>query len=707
MSDQSGESTGVVGRANRIVTGAIVGLVAVAAIGVWLVFEFVGSERERDLRNWQVRMAIVADGRAASVQDWVDQQFAVVRDLAVNQSLQLYVTELNLGISDPDGEPAELSYLRNLLAVTAERSGFSIPPIQGGIPANVEQAGLAGIGLVGVNGETLVASPGMPPLTPDMRAVVAQAGSGVQSVHDLNLGLGDVPSMGFAAPIYAIQDDTGKTDAIGVVFGVRPIGADLFDRFQQPGDTLSSSETFLVRRTGGLIDYLSPLADGTSPLIRSLDVGTQDLAAAFVIESPGRFATKRNYANAEVLVTGRALVRVPWFLVRTLGAEEAFTEIETRSTTLLTVFLLIVGVFAAALVAVWRHATSIREAQSAERYRITAELFTNVTEFLRAVTDNMPDPIFAVDREGKYTFANMAAAKEAGLHPREMVGKLLSGVIGPARARPFQELNNQVIASQQPASRILRWDDEDRLRIVRSDHEPLPQTRLRPAGALVILKDLTEISTERDRRERALQQLVQTLMGVVDRRDPFSGNHSARVAEVARCIADEMGLDEVQQETVQIAGSLINLGKLLLPRQLLTKQDELNDEERETLRQSVQNSADLLEGVDFEGPVLATIRQMQAHWDGSGPQGLSGENIEVTARVLAVANSFVGMASARAYRDAITFNRACAILQDGAGSTFDRRPVSALINYLDNRGGREQWLHFGERPDIPNDAPGE
>ena len=149
------------------------------------------------------------------------------------------------------------------------------------------------------------------------------------------------------------------------------------------------------------------------------------------------------------------------------------------------------------------------------------------------------------------------------------------------------------------------------------------------------------------------------------------------------------------------------LGKLLLPRELLTKQDELTDDERETLRLSVQNSADLLAGVDFEGPVLATIRQMQAHWDGSGPQGLSGEAIEVTARVLAVVNAFVGMVSARAYRDAIPFNRACAILQDGAGTTFDRRPVSALINYLDNREGRDKWSHFSERPEIPGDPSDE
>jgi PAS domain S-box-containing protein len=707
MSDQIGDKKDVAARANRIVMGGVAGLVAIAAIGVWLVFEFVDHERERDLENWRSRMAIVADGRAAAAQDWIDQQFEVVRGLSVNQSLQLYVTELNLGISDPEGEAAELSYLRNLLAVSAGRAGFFVAPDRDVVPANIERTGRAGLGLVGAAGEVLVASPGMPPLTAEMRAVVAQAASGEPSVHDLNLGIGDAPSMGFAAPIYAIQDDTGKTEAIGVVFGIRPVGEDLFSRLDQPGESLDSSDTYLVRRNGDMIEYLSPLADGTDPLKRSLHIETEELAAYFGVENPGAFATKKNYAGDDVLVTGRALASVPWHVVRTVGVEEAFADIEDRSSTLLTVFLLIVVLVAAALVAVWRHATSVRAAQSAERYRVTAELFTNVTEFLRAVTDNMPDPIFAVDREGKYTFANMAAAREVGLHPREMIGKLLSGVIGPVRARSYQDYNEQVILTQEPASRVLRWEENERTKIVRADHEPLPETRLRPSGALVMLTDLTEVTAERDRRERSLHQLVQTLMGVVDRRDPFSGHHSARVAEVARRLAEEMALDTVEQDAVEIAGSLINLGKLLLPRDLLTKVDELTEAERSALHESVQGSADLLEGVDFEGPVVETIRQMQAHWDGSGGEGLGGENIVVTARVLAVANAFVGMVSPRAYRDAITFNRACAILQEGAGTIFDRRPVSALVNYLDNRDGRAQWAHFGERPELDGGPSGE
>lgn len=708
MSEQIAEASALTKRVDRIVLVAGIALAVVAAVGVWLVFEFVGAEKARDLRSWQDRMGIVVDSRAAAVGEWVEQQYGVLRGLAENQSLQLYMTELSLGLAEEeDEEPAELTYLRNLLTVTAERTGFQ-EPLQGpDVPANVQRTGVAGIGLTDPLGKPIVSSAGMPQPDPGLRQAVAAATGGARGLYDLHLGASQQPSIGFAVPIYAVQDETGRTEAIGTVVGLRLVGDDLFGRLAQPGETLETAETYLVRSDGTTVEYLSPLADGTEPLRRKLALDTEELAAAFVFDSPGGFATKRNYERSEVLVTGRTLAMVPWRLVRAVGTEEALTEIETRSSAMLIVFLLIIVLVAAALVAVWRHATSLREAKAAERYRITAQLFTNVTEFLRTITDNLPNQIFALDGDGRYTFANMAAATEVGMHPRDMVGKLMSGVLGPVRARLYQRINHRVIDDQEPIFEVHRLEDGGERRVVRSNHLPLPKTTLRPAGALVLLDDLTEVSAERDRRERTLRQLVQTLMTVVDRRDPYSADHSARVAEVARVIATEMDLPQVAADTVEFAGSLINIGKILVPSALLTKTDELTDEERETLRQSVQHSADLLEGVEFDGPVVESIRQMQERWDGSGPRGLAAEEIEMGARVLSVANAFVGMVSARAYRDAMSFNRACGILQDGAGTVFDRRPVSALVNHLDNRGGREKWAHYGDRPESEGDTPGE
>ncbi len=705
MSDQAAIATNR--RVNRIVIAAGLALIVLSAVAIWLGVSFVKSERDRDLQSWQVRMGIVADGRTAAVQDWIDQQFEVVQGLSENQSLQLYMTELALGITEDGDEPGEVTYLRNLLTVTAERTGFVVRQSSGAVPANVERTGLAGIALTDARGTTIVTSIGMPELTAAMRQATATAVSGVAAVFDVTLAPSGVPIMGFAVPIYAVQDDSGRAEPIGAVFGLRLVDERLYDLLPQPGDTLETSETYLVRTEGAAISYLSPLRDGTDALRRSLDQSTPDLAAALAIESPGGFGARRNYDGAQVLVTGRALARVPWVLVRTVQTSEALAEIEARSRTLVIVFALIVIGVGIALIAVWRHATSLREAEASERYRVAAELFTNVTEFLRAVTDNMPDPIFAVDREGKFTFANMKAGQDADLHPREMVGKLMSGVIGPVKARVFRDLNARAIAEQRPVSQVHHWEDDGEDHVIHSNHLPLPQTKLRPEGALVLLADLTDVTEERDRRERTLNQLVRTLMAVVDRRDPFSANHSARVAEVADAIAQEMELPEVTRDTVVIAGSLINLGKTLVPRDILTKTADLTEDEREILRRSVQSSADLLEGVEFDGPVVDTIRQMQERWDGTGPRGLTGEEIEVTARIVAVANAFVGMVSARAYRDAISFNRACANLQENAGSQFDRRPVSALINHLDNRGGREAWSHYGQRPEIDGNGHAE
>jgi len=110
---------------NKVVLAAGILLFAVAAGGVFAVFEFIKGERQRDFQSWQVRLGIVAYSRAAAVEEWIDAEFAVMRELAENASLQLYMTELALFEGDRsliDDEPEQATYLRNLLTATADRS---------------------------------------------------------------------------------------------------------------------------------------------------------------------------------------------------------------------------------------------------------------------------------------------------------------------------------------------------------------------------------------------------------------------------------------------------------------------------------------------------------------------------------------------------------------------------------------------------------
>ena len=164
-------------------------------------------------------------------------------------------------------------------------------------------------------------------------------------------------------------------------------------------------------------------------------------------------------------------------------------------------------------------------------------------------------------------------------------------------------------------------DADGAVRVIQSAYVPVPETPDSAPGVMVIERDLTTAVHERERRTRLLDHLIQTLLTIVDRRDPYAANHSAQVVAVARGIAEEMDLDETTVDTVATAGRLMNLGKILVPPDLLSSTDDLQSFELRMIRESVRSTADLLEGVEFDGPVVEVLRQVQERWDGAGEPG--------------------------------------------------------------------------------------
>jgi len=704
-------------RINWVAVGIGVVMLAVMVAGVFFSFQFVEGERNRNLQVWQNRLGIVADSRAASVNEWVDRNFSTMRELAENASLQLYMTELAQSKGDRSGvtdEPAQATYLRNLLVATAERTGFT-PTVEAvEIAANVEKVGVAGLGLTDAVGRAIVTTPQMPPITGKVRTAVAKALNGEPTIIDVFMGDTNLPTIGFALPIFSVQAEGDGAQGIGVVIGMRTIGKDLFERLIQPGTTSKTSETVLVRTVGGAVEYLSPLADGTPPLKRSTAIDTPNLAAAFALEKPGGFAIKRDYTGEEVLITSRSLASLPWALMRKVKRAEALSGTETRLQTILVVFILIIIGTIVTIIAVWRHGSSIRAAEAAEKSRIAAERFENMSKFMNVVTNSQPTKIVAVSGDTKFTFANEPAAEGTGISPGDMMGKTMASVIGPVQAQTYANINQEILARFAESDDVIKereahfhtfGDDEDDegFQVIRSNHVPLRGDRDFPPAILMVLDDITELTQERRRNERVLRQLINTLVGVADGRDPFSASHSMRVSEVAACIAKEMGLPEKDIKTVDIAGNLVNVSKTVISRELLTKTEDLTSEEREQLDKIYLQSADLQDGVEFEGQVGESIRQMSEFWDGSGPLGLSGDGILITARVLSVANAFVAMISPRAYRSALTFDQVTDILLEQSKSRYDLKPVSALVSFLENRSGIDKWANFREGPEGATD----
>lgn len=680
-------------------------LIILAVVGVWSINRFVGEERDRELTQWQVRMGIIVDSRAAEINRWLDRQTKDLAGLADNESVQLYVSsiaEFNAAqqkgqqdASQQDEINGFREYLRNLLTVTAGRAGFDGKTNQV-VKVNEQQATTNGLLITDMQGNVMAMSTAAPPFDGQVRGFVQGLQAGSAGISSIFLNARGNPTMVFAVPLYAVQSDNTPTSQIGRVVGVKEIAGELYPLLHQPGETSESATAVLLLNHDNKVTYLSPIADDkqpVAPLGMDMDISTPQLDAAFAVMRVNGFTTDRkDYRGSNVLVISRSLQQVPWILMYTVSYKEALGSADQRFQQLTIYLGLALLVLAAAIIAVWRHGSSRRASHAAAQFKSMARRFDEQRELLQMVTDSQPTSIFILDEANRYRFANAQTAQQAGLKPQELLGKEIGAVLGPAAAKRSITLSKQARELGANVTDVARLELNNKLKVVQSEQIPLKGHIGHTNDVLTVERDITDVVTERERRARTLQQLVKTLVSLVDKRDPFAANHSIRVAAVARAVAQEMGLSETEVETAEIAGNLLNLGKILIPTDLLAKNSNLTTEELHLVRNSIQASADLLQDIEFDGPVVDTLRQAQARWDGTGTPPIAGEQILVTARVIGVANALVGMTSDRAFRSAIGIDEAIESLLKESGKGFDRRVVAALVNYVDNHGGRAALL---------------
>ncbi|WP_119299843.1 HD domain-containing phosphohydrolase [Dongia deserti] len=681
----------------KILFPAII-LIVLGVVGIWAINRFVDEERERELTQWQVRLGIVADSRAAEVNRWLAGNLADLNALADNESVQLYVGSIDEFSNDPEQrEQVEgfRQYLRNLLLVAAMRGGFGEADQDTQPNFNQTRIGTGGILIINNDGAVVAASPDAPPFDGALRDFVTAVAPGASATGPLTVDSRGEATMTFVVPLFAVQSDQATSAQIGRIVGVKRVARALYPLLRQPGDTTRTATTVLLTKVGDKVAYLSPVrrpGETAEPLGLTMELSTPDLDAAYAVTVGNGFAAgNRDYSGRRVLVAARAISGAPWVLMHTVEYEEALGAADNRFRALTVMLGLALLVIAVAIIAVWRHGSSRRASEAASRAQLLAHQYEAQKDLLQLVTDSQPTSIFILDNQHRYRFANAQASKATGITPGEMLNKDIAAVLGPASAKRYLELNEQALKAGAAINNVARLETEGDRKVLQSEHIPLKERSGATAGVLTVEHDITDVVTEREKRARTLQNLVKTLVGVVDRRDPFAANHSTRVARVARAVAREMGLTETETDTAEIAANLLNLGKIMIPPEVLAKTGDLTEEERRLLRNSVQVSADMIQEIEFDGPVVETLRQAQERWDGSGqPRGLKGEETLITARIIAVANALVGMISDRAFRQGMSMDSAIEILFKEAGHAYDRRVVAALVNYLDNRDGRAQ-----------------
>jgi diguanylate cyclase (GGDEF)-like protein/putative nucleotidyltransferase with HDIG domain len=177
---------------------------------------------------------------------------------------------------------------------------------------------------------------------------------------------------------------------------------------------------------------------------------------------------------------------------------------------------------------------------------------------------------------------------------------------------------------------------------------------------------------------------VYALVSVVEARDPYVYGHSRRVNTYAVALAEALGLSPDEVSRVSTAALLHDIGKIGIPDEVLNKKEKLSRENWETIKAHPRLGTNIVSNIPQLVGCADSILHHHERWDGRGyPEGLKGEQIPLESRILAIADSFEAMSSARPYRPALSREDVLLELRKGAGSQFDPSLVEVFIGIVE------------------------
>ena len=184
-------------------------------------------------------------------------------------------------------------------------------------------------------------------------------------------------------------------------------------------------------------------------------------------------------------------------------------------------------------------------------------------------------------------------------------------------------------------------------------------------------------------RDELHMAAVQAMAASVDKNSAYGRQHAESVARLASGIASTMRFDDDEVHRIRVAGLLHDVGLVGVPDDIINKRGSLTDEEWRRIREHPEVGETILKHISSLESFLPVVRHHHEHFDGAGyPDGLSGGEIPMGARIIAVADAFQAMTADRPYRKALTAEQALAELQISSGSQFDPDVVAAFIEIL-------------------------
>jgi PAS domain S-box-containing protein/putative nucleotidyltransferase with HDIG domain len=317
--------------------------------------------------------------------------------------------------------------------------------------------------------------------------------------------------------------------------------------------------------------------------------------------------------------------------------------------------------------------------KSAERY---CNLFANSLE-----------AVFSADIEDNILVGNKALEKLRNYCLEELTEMKPTTILPPESGEYISQQIERILNADEPISSIVQeiFKKYGR-RILIEQYLDFIKRKGTITGFQESYRDIAERNKTAEQLKSSLINLAKIVSRVIESCDPYTAGHQQRVAELARLVGENMGLDEDVVERLYFNGLLHDIGKISIPTSILAKPGELVEEEWALIRAHTKQGYNILKDANLPWPVADVALQHHERLDGSGyPNGITGDKLSLEVSILAVCDVVEAMSSHRPYRPARTTKDILEELTDGRGTKYNVGVVDVLLPMIESGKYKSVW----------------
>jgi PAS domain S-box-containing protein len=334
--------------------------------------------------------------------------------------------------------------------------------------------------------------------------------------------------------------------------------------------------------------------------------------------------------------------------------------------------------------AVGRNITERKHTEQA--LRESAERYCNLFETcLEAVfSADIPDSTGAGDK---------ALEKLRGYCLEELTEMKPKNILPPEGREYVSRQVEKILSADEPISSIVREIfRKDGRRILIEQYLDFIDRKDKIAGFQEFRSDITERDKTEEQLKSSFIDLTKIVSRVIEFYDPYTAQHQQRVAELAQLVGENMDLADHVVERLYFNGLLHDIGKISIPKSILTKPGELAEEEWALIRAHTKQGYNILKDANLPWPAAEVALQHHERLDGSGyPNGITGDKLSLEVTILSVCDVVEAMSSHRPYRPARTTTDILKELRDGRGTKYNASVVDVMLPKIESGEFRSAW----------------